>query len=125
MNLTTLRWLADENFPVPSFRLLQRAGWDITHIGFFAGGIPDTLVLQYAIAENRIVLTFDSDHGTLIFKEGFRPPGVVYFRITDYLPEKPGQLLLDMHTANWPFAGNLCVVDDETTRIRPIPTTTT
>jgi len=121
MNPPTLRWLADENFPVPSFRLLEQAGWDITHIGFFAGGIPDTTVLEYAIAENRIVLTFDSDLGTLVFKDRYRPPGVVYFRLTDYLPEKPGQLLLAMHMANWPFAGNMCVVDTTTTRIRPIP----
>ena len=124
MNPPAFRWLADKNFPVPSFLLLQRAGWDITHIGFFAGGVPDKVVLQYAINENRIVLTFDGDHGTLVFKEGYRPPGIVYFRLTDYLPEKPGEILLAMLAANWPFVGNLCVVDNETTRIRPIPTST-
>jgi predicted nuclease of predicted toxin-antitoxin system len=123
VNLSTLRWLADENFPVPAFRVLQQAGWDITHIGLFAGGAPDTSVLEYAIAENRVVLTFDSDHGTLIFRDGYRPPGVVYFRLTDYLPEEPGQMLLLMQADNWPFVGNLCVVDDDTKRIRPIPAT--
>ncbi len=122
MNQPPLKWLADENFPFPSFRLLQQQGWDITHIGLFDGGVPDTSVLQHAIAENRIVLTSDSDHGTLIFRDGYQPPGVVYFRLTDYLPDEPGKILLAMATANWPFAGNLCVVDETTTRIRPIPT---
>ena len=122
MNPPLNRWLADENFPVPSFRLLQEAGWDIAHVGLFAGGISDANVLKYAIAENQIVLTFDSDYGTLLLKEGYRPPGIVYFRLTNYLPEKPGQLMLAMHAADWPFAGNLCVVDNDTTRIRPIPT---
>lgn len=121
MNLPELRWLADENFPVPAFRVLQQAGWDITHIGFFAGGTPDTSVLEHAITENRIVLTFDSDHGTLIFRDGYHPPGVVYFRLTDYLPQEPAQILLKMKASEWSFIGNLCVIDNNATRIRPIP----
>jgi len=121
MNPVILRWLADENFPVPAFRALAQAGWDITHIGFFAGGAPDTAVLHYAIAENRVILTFDSDYGTLIFKDGYRPPGVVYFRLTDYLPEEPAELLIAMLAVQWPFAGNFCVLDNDARRIRPIP----
>ena len=116
-----LRWLADENFPVPSFRLLKQHGWDITHVELFDAGIPDIAVLQHAIAENRIVLTFDSDLGTLIFRDGYRPPGLVYFRLTDYLPDEPGQLMLTMKVDNWPFVGNLCVVDNDAKRIRAIP----
>jgi predicted nuclease of predicted toxin-antitoxin system len=121
MSHQQLRWVADENFPMLSFRVLLANGWDITHIGLFSGGVPDTSVLDYAIAENRIVLTFDSDHGRLIFRDGYRPPGVVYFRLTDYLPDEPGRLLLDMNAENWPFVGNLCVIDNDARRIRPIP----
>ena len=90
-------------------------------MGFFDAGIPDTTVLQHAIVENRIVLTFDSDIGTLIFRDGYRPPGLVYFRLTDYLPDEPGQLMLTMKDDNWPFLGNLCVVDNDAKRIRAIP----
>lgn len=49
--------------------------------------------MQLAIDEGRILLTFDRDYGTLVFKDGYRPVGVVYFRLDDYLPDSPGHLL--------------------------------
>jgi len=115
------RWLADENFPIPAFNLLREAGWDIEHISFIKPGIPDTEVLERAIAEDRIVITFDNDHGTLVFRDGYRPPGVVHFRLRDYLPTTPAQLLLDMVSNDWAFLNLFTVIDDQLTRQRPIP----
>lgn len=123
MNQAQHHWLADENFPIPAFRVLVNAGWDIKHIGIEQGGLPDTAVMQLAIDEGRILLTFDGDHGTLVFKEGYRPIAVVYFRLTDYLPESPGHLLLQLVESNWSFLGFITVIEDSIMRQRPIPST--
>lgn len=123
MSQVTHHWLADENFPIPAFRVLVNAGWTIKHIGIEKSGLPDTAVMQLAIDEGRILLTFDGDHGTLVFKDGYRPAGVVYFRLNDYLPNFPGYLLLQLTGSNWLFLGFITVVEDGIIRQRPIPPT--
>lgn len=117
------KWLADENFPFPAFHVLRSAGWDINHIGAESGGLPDTEVMKIAIHEERILLTFDGDHGTLIFKDGFRPLGIVYFRLTDYFPDFPGHFLLKLLQKDWPFYGFITVVENDVMRQRAIPDT--
>ncbi len=89
-----MKFLANENFPVTSSRLLKNACFDIVHIGIEYVGITDREVMRLAIEEERIILTFDRDYGELIFKHAYLPPkGVVYFRIKNYTPEIPGLLL--------------------------------
>lgn len=73
----SLRWLADEHFPMPSFNRLVEAGLDVKHIAAEQWGLPDTAVMQMAIDQQPIVVTFDGDHGTLVFKAGYRPVGIV------------------------------------------------
>ncbi len=76
---------------MPAFARLVDAGLDITHVAIEEWGLPDTAVMQMAIDQQRIVITFDGDHGTLVFKDGYRPVGIVYFRINAYLPETPAR----------------------------------
>lgn len=114
-------WLADENFPLPAFRVLMNAGWDIKHIGIENGGILDTAVMQMAIEEKRLLITFDGDHGTLVFKDGYRPMGLVYFCLEDYLPDYPGHLLVRLLAENWKFLGFITVIEDVIIRQRSLP----
>ena len=104
--------LADENFPMPSFRVLVSADWNVKHIGVDQGGLPDTAVMQLAIDEGRILPTFDGDHGTLVFRNGYPPVGVVYFRLHEYLPDSLGHLLLQLVDSNRPFLRFITVVED-------------
>ena len=121
MKQSAAQWLADENFPVPAFSVLLEAGWDIEHISFIQPGIPDTDVMERAIQQDRILLTFDNDFGTLVFRYGFRPLGVVHFRLQDYLPVTPALLLLDLAVNDWAFENLFTVIDDNQIRQRPIP----
>ncbi|PRY45264.1 hypothetical protein CLV58_1028 [Spirosoma oryzae] len=120
---TMLRWLADEHFPMPAFTRLVDAGLDIRHVAIEQWGLSDTAVMQMAIDQQRIVITFDGDHGTLVFKDGYRPIGIVYFRIDDYLPETPAYILLDLLASNLVFIGYITVVEKEMIRQRVIPNT--
>lgn len=53
-------FLADENFPVPSYLYLLENGYDIKHIGIINASISDEEVIILAIQEERILLTFDA-----------------------------------------------------------------
>ncbi|MEO8066216.1 MAG: DUF5615 family PIN-like protein [Flavobacteriales bacterium] len=96
-----MKFLADENFPMPSVVLLREAGHHVEHIGEFADGSYDEDVVSIANERGQTILTFDSDLGTLAIAHG-KPAhgGIVYFRLFSYKPDTPARMLLDYLTAN-------------------------
>lgn len=54
-----MKLLADENFPSRLISYLQKQGHKIVRISKNAQGITDSMVLQKALSEKRIIFTFD------------------------------------------------------------------
>lgn len=76
-----MRFLANENFPFPSVRLLRENNCYVKSIAEEFPGIADSAVMKIATEENLIILTFDKDYGEIIFRLGYtNPPSVVFFR---------------------------------------------
>lgn len=96
-----MKFLADENFPIPSVLVLREAGHDVQYVGDIAGGTTDEDVVTQANESGRTILTFDSDLGTLAIARN-QPVhgGIVYFRLFSYKPDTPALMLLDYLTAN-------------------------
>ena len=115
-----MKWLADENFPLNSFNSLRDNGLDIKHIGVEWPSVLDVNVVEIALSQNRIILTFDSDFGELIFKDGYSAPGVVYFRLVGILPTEPADILLELIAANYSFRNYLTVISSNGIRQRSI-----
>jgi predicted nuclease of predicted toxin-antitoxin system len=119
-----MKFLANENFMVAGVRVLRQADLDVIFIGEDAPSIKDWEVMEMAIATNRTILTHDRDYGELVFKYGYRPlAGVIYFRMKDYLPEDPAEMLLRLLAdPEFLFEGLHTVIDDDGgIRQRPIP----
>jgi hypothetical protein len=51
------KFLADENFPFPSFRLILENGIDIVHVGIEFPSISDKAVIEKASKESRVLIT--------------------------------------------------------------------
>jgi len=86
--------LANENFPLPSVRLLRAADLDVAAVLDVMPGASDEDVLAYARREQRWILTFDRDYGDLVFRKGMPPPpAIIYLRQEAYSPEKPAALV--------------------------------
>lgn len=116
-----MRFLANENFPASSFSVLQNNKWDIEHIGETNMGITDEEVIELSIQENRIIITFDSDYGELVFKHGYQPKGVNYLRIKKFTPEYPTQLLTELiEEERLEVEGKFTVINDNQIRQREI-----
>jgi predicted nuclease of predicted toxin-antitoxin system len=115
-----MKILANENFPKASVEYLQSNGYDIKSIGTDNAGISDGEVMMIAISENRLIVTFDSDYGELIFKHGYKPPaGVIYIRIMEYSPDYPGQLIHHiLSTTKLDFSRKISVIDQNGIRQR-------
>ena len=73
-----MKWSADEDIPRPSIRRLRDEGFDVVAVIDEMPGAKDHEVLARAVAESRVLLTFDRDYGELIYRHGLPcPSGVV------------------------------------------------
>ncbi len=115
-----MKWLADENFPFPSFYLLKSQGFDIRHIGIDTPSVEDKNVMEVSSSQNRIILTFDSDFGELVFRYGFSPPGVIYFRLTGFTPTDPAYALIKLLESGYSFNGYFTIIGNDSVRQRII-----
>lgn len=89
-----MKFLANENFPLPSTKLLRELGFDVKSIAEEMFGISDNEVIIVAQSEQRIILTFDSDYGEIIYRHGLdNPPPVIYFRDKGLEPLFAGRIL--------------------------------
>jgi len=106
-------FLANENFPVVSIKLLRNAGHDVASVIEETPGNKDRGVLKRAHEENRIILTFDRDYGELIYRyKAFIPAGVIYFRFNPSTPEEPAEILLNiLEKGKGPIVGRFTVVE--------------
>ena len=118
-----MRFLADENLPLPSVMRLRDAGHDVAAVMVDSPGADDYQALRRAASEARIVLTFDRDFGRLLFHATLAPPlGVVYLRFQPSTPEEPADPLLRLLAeGRISLEGRFTVVDSTQVRQRPLP----
>jgi len=91
------RLLADENIPARAIDALRDAGCDVLSIREHAPESADDEVLRIAVAQGRILLTFDRDYGELIFGQRHAaPPSVFYFRTFPVGPREVSDAVLSL-----------------------------
>jgi Domain of unknown function (DUF5615) len=64
------RFLADENVPAETIEAVRHAGFDMAWVHERAPGAADDVVLAMALADSRVLITFDKDFGNLAFRRG-------------------------------------------------------
>ena len=71
---------ADENFPLPTVEELRRRGHDVltaAQAGQAGRGVPDDLVLAFAHARGRVVVTHNRKHFRQLHSTGHAHSGLV------------------------------------------------
>ena len=116
-------FLANENFPLASIRLLRNAGHNVGSILEEASGARDSEVLLRGHEESRIILTFDRDYGELIYRhESKIPGGLVFFRFDPATPKEPAEILMEiLEKGRIKLAGKFTVVERGKMRQRTFP----
>ncbi len=114
-----MRFVADENFPQATIRVLDAAGHDVVSVRETAPGASDPDVLAMAAAQARILLTFDKDFGELAWRSSLpKACGVVLFRLPVPQPADVGQVLADLIASRDDWAGHFSVVEPGRVRMR-------
>jgi predicted nuclease of predicted toxin-antitoxin system len=81
MNLSEFKFLTDENMPPRAVEWLKNRGLDVFDIKKEGlGGTLDEDILPIAEAQNRVIITQDSDLGTILFRLGLQKSGVIFLR---------------------------------------------
>jgi predicted nuclease of predicted toxin-antitoxin system len=117
-----MRFLADENFPSAGISALVHAGHDVVWVGQIAPGMPDSEILEWAVRESRIILTFDKDFGEIARGSGLSAPsGVVLFRLPMPTPTEVGPRLAGLVSSRTDWSGHFSVVEPGRVRMRLLP----
>jgi predicted nuclease of predicted toxin-antitoxin system len=92
-----VRLLADENIPIASIQVLRAEGHDVLSASEVMRGTGDPELLARAGAEERVLVTFDRDFGTLAFGRGLSASaGIVLLRFVPATAEEPAAVLMDL-----------------------------
>jgi len=83
--LSKPRLPADENIPRTAITTLRERGYDVASVYELRPGMSDEEVIELAVREQRVIMTFDKDFGrTALSRPGI--PGVILLRIPPLSP---------------------------------------
>jgi predicted nuclease of predicted toxin-antitoxin system len=117
-----MQFLANENFPLDVVEALRNEGHDVVWIRTDAPGSKDPEILHRAVAENRVLLTFDKDFGDLAFQFGLPAAcGIVLFRLQANSSAALAIKVVAAIRSRSDWAGNFSVVEPGRIRIRSLP----
>lgn len=102
---------------------LRSANHDVSWICEDDRGRLDPAILARARDERRILITFDTDFGDLIFRDGLPPPAAVtLFRLPETLDwSQMGDIAVAALHAYTEWEGYFFVVEEQRIRARPLP----
>lgn len=117
-----MRLLANENFPGEAVQTLRGNGHDIAWVREDAPGSTDRAVLARAVAEKRVLITFDKDFGELAFHAGLPAvSGVILFRIPMTFPAEVARRAAAVLAMRDDWTGFFAVVEQHRLRLTPLP----
>ncbi len=117
-----LKLLANENVPAEVVMALRADGHDVAWIQEAGSGSADEIVLALAVAESRVLLTFDKDFGELAFRLG-RPAtvGVILLRPRLRSPEYLIRFARAVIAQSRAWEGHFAVAVEGRLRLVPLP----
>lgn len=92
-----MKLLLDQGLPRSTVLPLRAAGIDALHVGEMSlATAPDSVILEIARQEQRIVVTLDADFHTLLAISGAVGPSVIRFRIEGLRAEYLAGMLVNV-----------------------------
>jgi len=117
-----VKFLANENLPGPAIKAARDTGVDVTWIKEKAPGADDETVMAMAMAEDRVLVTFDKDFGEMVYRCGQETArGIVLLRPKLRSPEHVCRFVVGVLQEEIDWLGNFCVAQEGRIRVLPLP----
>ena len=119
-----MRFLVDEALQDEVAHRLAEAGHDTSHIRLLGlAGHTDDDVMALAVAEDRVLVTTDTDFGTILALTGAEAPNVLLLRgVGDSVPERVTAILDVLPRVEQELSeGAVVVVEEDRYRVRYLP----
>ncbi len=116
-----MRLKTDENFPFEAVELLQTVGHDVVTVhGESLGGRPDGEIAAVCAAEDRVLITLDTDFSDIRTYPPADYPGLIVLRIAKQSVPKVLAVLNRLSTVfkTRPCRHELWIVEENRIRIR-------
>ncbi len=116
------RFLANENVPGEVVVAARQAGHDMAWIVELSPGAGDDAVLATALAEGRVLVTFDKDFGEMAFRQG-KPAtcGVILLRPRLRSPDHVTRFAVGVPGQAMAWEANFSVAEEGKLRVVPLP----
>ena len=119
-----MKFLGDAGISMATVLALRDRGHDTVHLREQGlQRLRDTKVMEKAIVEKRIILTFDLDFGGLLALGIEKEPSVIIFRLHDATPMSVNPRLMHVleDRRSELESGALIIVEDSRYRMRRLP----
>lgn len=96
---------------------LRNKGIDVVSIKELTSGLNDETVLETANKQNRILVTFDSDFGELIFRQKLKARGVILLKFAPKSTQQVVDATLNVLKTQAKIEGQFLIVKEKKIRV--------
>lgn len=121
-----MKFLIDNALSPQLARGLLATGHDAVHVRDLGlGAAEDEIIFNLARAEGRVIVSADTDFGTLLAeRQESKPSFILYRRVADEPQQQLAILLENLASILEPLeSGSVVVIEQRRIRIRPLPFT--
>ena len=83
--MSTLKFIVDVCCGESFYLQLKLKSFDVIFADDIKVGLSDSEIILIAKDQKRIIITLDSDFGTLVFKDHYKHSGILYLRLKNEL----------------------------------------
>jgi predicted nuclease of predicted toxin-antitoxin system len=114
-----MKILADENIEREFVEALREADFDVLSVWESYIGFADNEILQIAVDEKAVILTYDTDFGELVFRFSLKSHGIILLRVHGLsLAEKIGKTIFAIREHEAELENAFTVISENSVRIR-------